>query len=66
MRWGFNSTLAGCGKTPSTIPLPPSWQEGGKNLYLRDTLRLPARGEAPLHSPFFSSLLFTPVATNYA
>ena len=44
---------------------PPSRQEGGKNLYLRDTLRLPAlrqaqdrrRGFAPLHSPFFSSLL---------
>ena len=68
--WPFGRlrTLAGCGKTLSTIPLTPflpSCQEGGKNLYLRDTLRLPAlrqaqdrlRGFAPLHSPFFSSLL---------
>ncbi len=28
-------------------------------MYLRDTLRLPARGFAPLHTPNFSSLLDT-------
>ena len=38
-------------------------------MYLRDTLRLPAKGSAPLHSPYFRSLLslntypFHPLAT---
>ena len=35
-------------------PLLAGW---GRRLYLRDTLRLPARGSAPLHTPHFSGLL---------
>ena len=44
-------TLAGCWKTLSTIPLTPFLARKGEDLYLRDTLRLPAEGQSPSALP---------------
>ena len=54
---GVLSTLAGCGKALLEFPQPHPWPGRRRKLYLRDTLRLPARGFAPLHTPNFSSLI---------
>ena len=47
--------LTGCGKALLEFPQPHPCPGERRKLYLRDTLRLPARGFAPLHTPNFSS-----------
>jgi hypothetical protein len=51
------SPLTGCGRALFEFPRHPPWPNRRRELYLRDTLGLPARGLAPLHTPYFSSLL---------